>query len=219
MANEILTKICGEERTPTFEDEPSLQYIRAIVKETMRLLPVASIGAAHLATEDIMYKDFFIPKGTIVSLAMNVVHFDARHEAPFDFRPERFMSYTLRAGAYTAMRDLAERDHFGFGVGRRICPGMHLAENSLFITIAKILWAFELHPAIGEDGNEEVLDMRDEAWEPGAIVVPRPFKLRFIPRSTQREAVIRKEWEDAQREGYWWGHVKVDKNGMICGSA
>lgn len=218
VANEILTKVCGEERSPTFKDEPNLQYIRAIVKETMRLCPTASLGAAHLATEDITYKDFFIPKGTIVSLAMNVVQCDSRYEAPLEFRPERFMSYTLRAGAYAAMRDPAQRDHFGFGIGRRICPGMHLAENSQFITIAKILWAFELRPVIGEDGKEETLDIRDEAWEPGAIVVPKPFKLRFIPRSKQREAVIRKEWEDAQRDGYWWGDVKVNKNGMICDS-
>jgi hypothetical protein len=177
--------------------------------------PVATIGAAHYSTADVVYKDLFIPKNTVIALVMSVVHFDDRFEEPYAFRPERFINHTLRAGAYAAMSDPLERDHFGFGAGRRICPGMHLAENSVFITIAKILWAFEVRPALGPDGLEEVLDNSDDAFEEGTIVVPKPFRLRFIPRSARREKVIREEWEAAQREGYWWGNVKVDKDGMV----
>src|ERR1700733_6302398 len=30
----------------------------------------------------------------------------------------------------------------GTGAGRRLCPGIHLAERNLFIAMAKLLWAF-----------------------------------------------------------------------------
>jgi cytochrome P450 len=218
IANEILTRVVGEQRTPNFEDEPNLQYIRAIVKEIFRMRPVATIGAAHYTTGDVFYKDYFIPKNTVIALVMSVIHYDDRYGDPDTFRPERFIDHTLRAGAYVGMRDPLERDHFGFGVGRRICPGMHLAENSVFITLAKILWAFEVRPALDADGEEEELDLSDDALEEGMIVVPKPFRLRFIPRSVGREKIIRQEWETAQKDGYWWGDVKVDMNGMICKS-
>jgi len=41
---------------------------------------------------------------------------------------------------------------------------MHLAENSLFITLAKILWAFHIRPGETADGKEEKLDVSDAAY-------------------------------------------------------
>lgn len=191
VANSHLTRVCGDDRSPTFADEPQLQYVRAIVKEIMRMRPVGTIGASHYSTADVVYKDYFIPKNTVIALAQYVVQYDDRYGDPFVFRPERFMGHTLRAGAYAAAADPLERDHFGFGAGRRICPGMHLAENSLFITAAKILWAFEILPAIGDDGVEEELDLSDDAFEEGMIVVPKPFRLRFVPRNKRdRKSVV-----------------------------
>lgn len=214
-ANEELTKVVGEDRTPNFEDEPNLQYVRAIVKEIFRMRPVATIGAAHYSTGDVFYKDYFIPKNTVIALVMSVIHYDDRYGDPYTFRPERYMDHKLRAGAYVGIKDPLDRDQWGFGVGRRICPGMHLAENSVFITLAKILWAFEIRPALDANGKEEELDLSDDAFEEGMIVVPKPFKLQFVPRSPEREKIIRQEWEAAKKDGYWWGDVKVDMNGMI----
>ena len=34
-----------------------------------------------------------------------------------------------------------------FGWGRRVCPGAPVAKNSVFISVARILWAFEIGPA------------------------------------------------------------------------
>ncbi|KAG1885942.1 uncharacterized protein F5891DRAFT_1004197, partial [Suillus fuscotomentosus] len=33
---------------------------------------------------------------------------------------------------------------FTFGFGRRVCPGQHVANRSIFINTAVILWAFRL---------------------------------------------------------------------------
>jgi cytochrome P450 len=41
-----------------------------------------------------------------------------------------------------------------FGYGRRVCPGMHFAEVSLFNNIAGILATFDISKALDEQDNE-----------------------------------------------------------------
>lgn len=56
------------------------------------------------------------------------------------FRPERFSSPSVQQQA----------DLMGpmgsplFGYGRRVCPGMHVATNTMFLTFATICWAFNV---------------------------------------------------------------------------
>ena len=38
----------------------------------------------------------------------------------------------------------------------RICPGKHLALRSLYLLIACVLSAFDIKPALDEDGNPQV---------------------------------------------------------------
>ena len=113
--------------------------------------------------------------------------------------PERYLGHPLKAGAYAAHPDPYERDHFSFGAGRRICPGMHLAENSLFITLAKLAWAYEILPPTGPDGKEEPIDVSDAAYEDGANTVPKMYKVRFSVRNAQREKVLQEEWAQASK--------------------
>jgi len=215
-ANEELSSVVGNYRSPTFDDEEHLPYLRAMVKEILRLRPTTNIGIPHYTTVDVIYKDYFIPKGTVVDIHQYALHLDpSRYEDAEAFKPERYLNHPLKAGAYAGLPDPYERDHFSFGAGRRICPGMHLAESSLYITLAKILWAFEIRPSIGPDGKEEVLDVSDAAYEDGTSTLPKQFKARFFPRSAEREEVLRREWTTAQKEGYYLGNVKVDAVGMV----
>lgn len=82
---------------------------------------------------------------------------------------------------------------------------MHLAENSLFITLAKILWAFRIEPPEGE-----VVDVSDAAYEDGVNTLPKPCRLRFVPRNGERKAVLRREWDVARQEGFYLGDVRVE---------
>ncbi len=215
-ANEELSSVVGNLRSPNFEDEHDLPYICAMVKEILRLRPTTNIGIPHYTTDDVIYKDYFIPKGTVVNIHQYALHLDlSRYEDAEAFNPERYLNHSLKAGAYAGHPDPYERDHFSFGAGRRICPGMHLAESSLYITLAKILWAFEIRPSIGVDGKEEVLDVSDKAYEDGTSTIPKQFKVRFIPRNAEREEVLRNEWMTAQQVGYYLGSVKVDAAGMV----
>ncbi|KAJ9605738.1 hypothetical protein H2200_009587 [Cladophialophora chaetospira] len=213
--HEELVRVVGDSRSPTFDDEADLPYIRACVKEILRIRPVANIGTPHFTTSDITYKDYYIPKGTVVSINQYALHYDQRYQDPEAFIPDRYLKHSLKAGAYTAHPNPFERDHFGFGAGRRVCPGMHLAENSLFITLAKILWAFEIRPCKTEDGEEEKLDTSDGGYEPGTNTLPKPYRVRFVVRNKEVENTLRREWAQAKADGYYLGDVKVDNEGMV----
>jgi Cytochrome P450 len=91
------------------------------------------------------------------------------------------------------MQDPRKRDHFSFGAGRRICPGAGLAENSLFITLARILWAFNIE-AIGEVSTDD--------YEDGSITCPRVFKAKFTCWDEGKRRLVDEEWERAQQQGY-----------------
>ena len=58
------------------------------------------------------------------------------------FRPERYMPGLERDKIMAGL----SKGHTSFGHGRRICPGLNLAERSLAVSIAQIFWAFDIVP-------------------------------------------------------------------------
>jgi hypothetical protein len=116
-----------------------------------------------------------------------------RHANPRAFDPSRYM-HDLTASSESAQNpDVSKRDHFTFGAGRRVCSGMHVVDRSLFLVIARLVWAFDFGRAVDEKGKEIVPDQDDLVG--GLLVQPRPFKLRITPRSEARAGKVREAWE------------------------
>ena len=92
--------------------------------------------------------------------------------------------------------NVEERDHFGFGAGRRLCSGMDLVDSSLFLSMSRILWAFDVSKAIDSDSNEVTPDPDNIVG--GLAVMPARFPARISARNAQRENAIRTAWELAQ---------------------
>lgn len=127
-AQEELDRVVGQDRLPTFQDMPDLTYVNAIVKETQRWRPVIAGGLAHATTKDDVYEGYWIKAGSTVIPNAWAIHMDPKvYPEPEKFMPERFIKDGNLVGV-----PQAERGHFGFGYGRRICPGMYIAERSLF---------------------------------------------------------------------------------------
>ncbi|OJJ96367.1 hypothetical protein ASPACDRAFT_54706 [Aspergillus aculeatus ATCC 16872] len=220
-AHEEVTRVLGDgPRLATLADEPAMPYIRAVIKETLRLCPVATTGLRRMADGDVHYRDYRIPRGTILLANLNALHWDPdRFPDPFSFRPERYLdSHPLRSAVYAAGGDVHARDHFTFGAGRRICPGIHLAENGLFLAVANLIWAYEFRLPLDEKtGQEMPLDIGDEAFMEGAIRVPKPYAIRILARNPARSALIQESWKTAQKEGYVLRGVRVDVDGGVRG--
>lgn len=198
-AQEEIDRVVGADRLPTMDDEPNLQYIRGCVKESLRWMPTTILGAVpHSVTRDDEYNGYHIPKGAGVMNNVWAIHMDpTRYPEPRRFEPERFKDDFLNVAESAAIPDVAKRDAFTFGAGRRICPGMHVAERSLFLGIARMLWAFDFRPAVDAKTGEEMLP-DPESLTQGFVCMPEEFEARITPRDEKRAELVEREWTEAK---------------------
>ncbi|EXJ86782.1 hypothetical protein A1O3_03736 [Capronia epimyces CBS 606.96] len=191
--------VVGSDRLPTWEDEKDLAYVRALVKEVLRWRPVNKFGMPHCTSEDDWYEGYFIPKGSVVILNWWAIHFDPKLYSHADeFDPSRYLNKPLPAADYINANDPYERDHFTYGAGRRVCPGVHVAERSLYINIVRTLWGFNISKAVGTDGG--IIEPETEMVR-GFLSVPKPFTADITIRSAKHAAVMRKAFDQSQEEG------------------
>ena len=214
-AQEELDSVVGRTRIPTFADLPHLPYIRAMVKEALRWRPVDPLGLPHLSSEDDWYNGMFIPKGSM--MIANVWHLnrdpeiygaDAAH-----FNPARFMDGS--GEVKSCAPETKEEGHVTYGFGRRVCVGKHVANNSLFIDFAMMLWACTIEPGKDEKGNVIPIDvdgciedglvvwvfLRSTVVGPSRLIVPLaarrpiPFKVDISPRFPEAVTLLASENE------------------------
>lgn len=129
-----------------------------MVKELLRWRPVAPVAAPHRCTEDDWYEGKFIPKGAICFPNVWYMNRDPEifGENAAEFDPARH----LDANGDTALgASDTKKEHSSYGFGRRICPGRHLANNSLFIDIAVLLWATKIERKRDVSGQLIPLDL------------------------------------------------------------
>ncbi|PIL29212.1 cytochrome P450 [Ganoderma sinense ZZ0214-1] len=188
-AQEELDRVVGPDRLPRFEDRDSLPYLQALINETLRWRPIAVLGGTpHAVIADDEYNGMYIPKGsTVFGNLAGIMHDPVMFPSPDEFRPERFLETTN-----PRLRDF----DLPFGFGRRICVGMHLAKNSLFISISQILWAFDILPIAKEDGRP----MLPDPWEftNGFNSKPVSFRCAIKPRCLKSVDCVEREWEGAR---------------------
>jgi len=86
----------------------------------------------------------------------------------------------------------------GYGAGRRVCPGMHLAERSMWRIAAKLLWAFEFSEP-RDPVSGQVLPLDPNAYSDGVIQTALDYEVVVKPRSQEHVAVIKEEQAGALR--------------------
>ncbi|SCV44927.1 related to O-methylsterigmatocystin oxidoreductase [Fusarium fujikuroi] len=189
-AQQEIDSVVGTERLPQFEDRDNLPYVDALIKETLRWIPVTPMGVVHTADEDIHYKDFVIPKGaSFLPATWWFLHDPAIYSDPSAFDPDRYLE----------PRNEPHPNFASFGFGRRVCPGRFLADESLFISISRLLAAFEIKKAVDGRGNEIEPQI---SLTPGMISHIRDFPYDIKPRSEKYADMIRQvevdhPWERA----------------------
>ncbi|KAI9465400.1 cytochrome P450 [Lactarius psammicola] len=196
-----LDVVVGRTRLPTFADYPHLPYIRAMVKEALRWRPVDPVGLPHRSIEDDWYEGMFIPKGTVC--IANVWHLnrdpgiygeDAAH-----FNPARHLD--AKGEIAPGPPDTKEESHVTYGFGRRLCVGRHVANNSLFIDIAILLWTLRIERKKDATGKLLPLDV-DGFVEDGLVVRPVPYECDIAPRFPEAPSLLAHEIE-LHGDGLW----------------
>ncbi|KAI0696993.1 cytochrome P450 [Cerioporus squamosus] len=171
--------IVGRDRLPTFADRERLPYCEALCLEIMRCYTFGPLGLAHVSREDDVHDGYFIPKGSIV--IPNNWRFFRNAETypnPETFSPERFIGPEKQ---FDPRRYL-------FGYGRRICPGLHLADATMWLTSVSVLAAFDVTPPL-KDGKPLIPTGR---FLDGGISHPEPFECVVKPRSATADAFVRR---------------------------
>ncbi|KAJ4466766.1 cytochrome P450 [Lentinula aciculospora] len=188
-AQEELDRVVGRDRLPTVDDEPNLPYIRAIIKEVQRVHAPFWMATPHCTSEDFTYNDQFIPKGTAVILNCYTLHHNPeRYEDPWSFNPDRYVGDKLSCADSAKLANVMARDHWAFGAGRRICPGIQVAERELWLAISQLLWSFNFHAL-----PEEPISL--EEYEGNSGRTPVSFRLKLEPRDGQLQSTLKDDHE------------------------
>lgn len=180
-AQEEIDRVVGNDRLPTHADRESMPYTNALLTEVLRWNSVAPSGVPHVAIEDGFIGNYFIPKDSMILANLwGILHDPVTYPEPFNFDPERFIAGPGKD---------AQRDPRGacFGFGRRICPGMFLAEASLWSTISMSLAVFDITNALDSNGFP-IIPIHENTS--GTISYPKPFQCSIKPRSAKALSLI-----------------------------
>ncbi|XP_062113741.1 cytochrome P450 71AU50-like [Humulus lupulus] len=166
---EELKTMVGMERMVEESDLEKLPYLDMVIKESMRLHPVAPLLLPHAAMEDCMVNGFHIPKNSRVIINTWTIGRDPKcWNEPEKFFPERFVGSDI---------DLKGRDFelIPFGSGRRGCPGIQLGLTVVRSMVAQLVHCFNWELPDGMVASE--LDMSEEF----GLTTPRTKHLVAIP--------------------------------------
>ncbi|KAL5735726.1 hypothetical protein ACOSQ2_030514 [Xanthoceras sorbifolium] len=154
-----------------------MKFLKAIIKETLRLHPPAPLLLPRECRERCEIKGFEIPVKTKVIVNAWAIGRDPKYwSEPNKFIPERFLDSSIDYKGNNF-------EYIPFGAGRRICPGISFGIADVELPLAMLLYNFDWkHP----DGiKHEDIDMTEEF----GVTVRRKNDLWMIPSSYQHSPI------------------------------
>ncbi|GMI67358.1 cytochrome P450, family 71, subfamily A, polypeptide 22 [Hibiscus trionum] len=168
--------VVGKKSKVETEDIGKMNYLKCVLKETLRLHPVAPLLLPRQTSASVELGGYDVPSNTTVLINAWAIQRDPEWwENPEEFMPERFENSGV---------DLKGEDFrfIPFGLGRRSCPGLSFGVASIEYMVANLVYCFDWKLADG--GIPENLDMS----EVYGIAVNRKTPLHVLPVS-QRDCV------------------------------
>ncbi|XP_069554912.1 sterol 26-hydroxylase, mitochondrial [Brachyistius frenatus] len=142
---EEVSTLVPADRVPTAEEVREMPYLRAVIKETLRMYPVVPLNARIITEKDVTIGGYQFPKKTpFLFCHYAISHDEDTFPEPFTFKPERW----LRDGR--KMPNAFGSIPFGFGV--RGCVGRRIAELEMYLVLFQIIRQFQIKPdpSVGE---------------------------------------------------------------------
>ncbi|KAJ6847336.1 putative cytochrome P450 76M5-like [Iris pallida] len=135
-AQEELDAVVGKDNIVEESHLPKLTYLAAVIKEVLRMWPIAPLLVPHYPSTTCTIGNYTIPRGSRVFLNAWAIHRDPTvWKDPLRFDPERFMG--------TTKWETSDMSYFPFGAGRRICVGITLADRMVMYALASMLHSFD----------------------------------------------------------------------------
>ncbi|KIN93477.1 hypothetical protein M404DRAFT_1008919 [Pisolithus tinctorius Marx 270] len=146
-------------------DGPGLSLLDSVIQETIRLRVIATPSRLVSCDTELVVdagagRRVMVRKGEYVMAHLMGTHWDARwYEQPDRFVPDRFVAGRYASGVETVDGDNSTRQKrtklpfFGWGGGRDICKGRHLAAYEMKLLIA--LCVHHLHISHADSDKHE----------------------------------------------------------------
>ncbi|KAG5236181.1 cytochrome P450 [Salix suchowensis] len=145
-------KWVGKKGRVTEGDVDQLEYLKMVIKETLRLHPPAPLLIPRETMSHCKVSGYNIYPKTLVHVNVWAIGRDPKYwKDPEEFFPERFLdsSHDFNGQSF---------EYLPFGSGRRICPGIHMGSITVEIILSNLLYCFDWilpHGLQKEDMNME----------------------------------------------------------------
>ncbi|XP_037542222.1 sterol 26-hydroxylase, mitochondrial [Nematolebias whitei] len=136
---EEVSSMVPENQIPSAAEVTQMPYLRAVIKETLRMYPVVSFNARIMMEKPTTVGGYQFPKNTTFTFCHYAIsHNENTFPQSFTFKPERWL------------RDGRQKPNpFGsipFGFGVRACVGRRVAELEMYLLLFQLIRQFELKP-------------------------------------------------------------------------
>ncbi|XP_051137114.1 flavonoid 3'-monooxygenase-like [Andrographis paniculata] len=160
-------------------DLDKLIYLKAVIKEVLRLHPVLPLMVPHCPSESCTVAGFRVPRGARVFVNVWAIHRDpAFWEQPSEFMPERFLGPEGEGRWDYSGSDLR---YLPFGSGRRRCAGMDMGERIVMLSVASLVHGFDWSKL----GQAETVEEHPVSEKFGIVLKKRePLVAVPVPRLT-----------------------------------
>ncbi|CAL1386192.1 unnamed protein product [Linum trigynum] len=173
LQEELRSKIGPLTESVQESDVGKLEYLKLVIKETIRLHPPIPLLSPKQLTQDVTIMGYDVPSGTMILTNAWGIGRDPADwpESPEEFWPERFLD------AAVADVDFRGQDYhlIPFGSGRRGCPGVSFALAVVELALANLVRDFEWKLDGGVRGED--LDMSECV----GLTVHRRLPLLAVP--------------------------------------
>ncbi|TVU00150.1 hypothetical protein EJB05_54460, partial [Eragrostis curvula] len=175
LQDEVRHSVPQGQEMVTEDDLTTMSYLKAVIKETLRLHPPAPLLAPHHSMTDVHIDGYVVPaKIPILVNAWALGRDTSVWEDAEEFKPDRFMDMGSDANISYKGTDF---QFLPFGGGRRICPGMNFSISTLEIMLANLVYRFNWEVPAGMGGTS--IDMTEVFW----LTVHRKEKLLLVPKT------------------------------------
>ncbi|CAN0880818.1 Cytochrome P450 71D10 [Linum grandiflorum] len=159
-----------------YRELEQLQYLKLVIKETLRLHPPGPLLGPREAREAAVIHGYQIPAKTrIIINAWAIARDQHNWREPEKFLPERFVNVPSSITDYTKGLDFSL---IPFGSGRRICPGVQFGMAFITLCLANLLYHFDWK--LPSSIISRTLDMSEEFGiavkkEKNLVLIPIPY--------------------------------------------
>lgn len=125
----------------TEDDLIRMNYLKAVIKETLRLHPPTSL-LFRICTQSVKINGYDIKPNTYVIMNAWQIGTDSKlYNKGEEFEPERFLINSMNRPDYNGNYDF---QFLPFGAGRRGCPGTEFAMATTEIALANLVHKFDI---------------------------------------------------------------------------